>query len=110
MRFAIPLTDGVLCNHFGHCQQFAILDVEGQNVVQKEMITPPPHEPGLLPRWLHGLGVNVVIAGGMGGRALDLFSQNDIQVITGAPNLPAEALVEQHLNQTLQTGLNVCDH
>ena len=110
MKFAIPLAEGVLCNHFGHCQQFAILNVDGDNVVQKELLTPPPHEPGLLPRWLHGLGVEVIIAGGMGGRALQLFAENGIQVVTGAPNLTPEALVNQYLGQTLQTGANVCDH
>jgi ATP-binding protein involved in chromosome partitioning len=110
MKFAIPLAEGVLCNHFGHCQQFAILNVDGDNVVQKELLTPPPHEPGLLPRWLHGLGVEVIIAGGMGGRALQLFAENGIRVLTGASNLTPEALVQQYLSQTLQTGANVCDH
>jgi len=110
MKFAIPLAEGVLCNHFGHCQQFAILNVDGDNVVQKELLTPPPHEPGLLPRWLHGLGVEVIIAGGMGGRALQLFAENGIRVLTGASNLTPETLVQQYLSQTLQTGANVCDH
>lgn len=110
MKVAIPLAEGVLCNHFGHCQQFAIVHVEEGRIVQKELQTPPPHEPGVLPRWLHGLGVDVIIAGGMGARALSLFSQNGIQVLTGAPNLPPETLVEQYLSQSLSTGPNVCDH
>jgi predicted Fe-Mo cluster-binding NifX family protein len=110
MRFAIPLAQGVLCNHFGHCQQFAVLTVDDEKIVQKDLMNPPPHEPGVLPRWLHGLGVNVIIAGGMGRRALDLFAQNGIRVITGAPNLSPEALVEQYLTESLQTGDNVCDH
>lgn len=41
---------------------------------------------------------------------MSLFSQNGIQVLTGAPNLPPETLVEQYLSQTLSTGPNVCDH
>ena len=110
MRYAIPLAEGILCNHFGHCEQFAILTVDGQQILKKELMTPPPHEPGVLPRWLQGLGVDVIIAGGMGGRALDLFAQNGIRVVTGAPNLSPEALLEQYMNQTLQTGPNVCDH
>lgn len=110
MKVAIPLAEGVLCNHFGHCQQFAIVHVEQGRIVGKELLTPPPHEPGVLPRWLHGLGVKVIIAGGMGARALGLFSENGIQVLTGAPNLPPETLVEQYLSHTLSTGPNVCDH
>lgn len=110
MRFAVPLAEGVLCNHFGHCQQFAILTVEDGNITRQELMTPPPHEPGALPRWLHELQVDVVIAGGMGGRALSLFAQNGIQVVTGASNLPPDVLVNQYLSQSLQTGPNVCEH
>jgi len=110
MKYAIPLADGVLCNHFGHCQSFAILTENDGKVVKKELLTPPPHEPGVLPRWLHGLGVNVIIAGGMGARAIDLFQQAGIKVVTGAPNLAPEVLLDQYLSQTLLPGPNVCDH
>ncbi len=110
MRFAVPLADGVLCNHFGHCQQFAMIEAEGEQVVKKELLTPPPHEPGVIPRWLQGMGVQVIIAGGMGARAMGMFQQMGIRVVTGAPMLPPETLVEQYLRQTLQTGANVCDH
>jgi predicted Fe-Mo cluster-binding NifX family protein len=64
----------------------------------------------VLPKWLHELGANVIIAGGMGARALDLFAQNDIKVIVGASALAPEELVKQYLDNTLQTGSNVCDH
>ena len=110
MRFAVPLAEGVLCNHFGHCQQFAILTAEGGDIIQQDFMTPPPHEPGVLPRWLQELGVDVIIAGGMGRRALDLFGQNGIKVVTGARNLPPDVLVKQYLDQSLQAGPNVCDH
>ena len=71
---------------------------------------PPPHEPGVLPRWLHQQGTNVIIAGGMGARALELFAENGIKVMTGAPSLAPEELVQQYLDSTLQTGFNMCDH
>ena len=73
-------------------------------------MVPPPHEPGVLPRWLHEQGTNVIIAGGMGARALDLFAQNGIKVLTGAPSLAPEELVQQYLDSTLKTGFNMCDH
>jgi len=110
MKFAVPLAQGVLCSHFGHCEEFAILTVEGGKIVNKKTLTPPPHEPGVLPQWLHGLGVQIVIAGGMGRRALDLFAQSGIKVLTGAPNVAPEVLVQHYLDNTLQTGPNVCDH
>jgi predicted Fe-Mo cluster-binding NifX family protein len=110
MKFAIPLAEGVLCAHFGHCQQFAIIETEDGQIKDKELHTPPPHEPGVLPNWLAELGVSVVIAGGMGRRALGLFSEKGIQVTVGAPSSPPEALVEQYLKGTLIAGQNICDH
>ena len=110
MKFAIPLAEGKLTAHFGHCQEFALVDVEDNEIKNKETLVPPPHEPGVLPKWLHDLGTNVIIAGGMGGRALDLFAQNDIKVVVGAPSLTPEELVRQYLNNTLEAGANVCDH
>ncbi len=110
MKIAIPLADGKLTAHFGHCHEFALIDVEGNEITKKETLVPPPHEPGVLPAWLHDLGASVIIAGGMGGRAIDLFKQNSINVIIGAPALEPEELVKSYLNNTLATGANVCDH
>ena len=110
MKFAIPTAEGKLTSHFGHSQEFVLVHVEENRITKKEILTPPPHEPGVLPRWLHELGTDVIIAGGMGHRALELFSQNNIRVITGAPSLAPEDLVEQYLSRTLETGANVCDH
>jgi len=110
MKFAIPLAEGKLTAHFGHCQEFALVETEENQIKSKETLVPPPHEPGVLPKWLHDLGANVIIAGGMGARALDLFTQNNIKVIVGAAVLTPEELVKQYLDNTLQTGGNVCDH
>ena len=112
MRIAIPLADGKLAMHFGHCEKFALVDVDTETkaILKKEEIVPPPHEPGLLPRWLGELNVNVILAGGMGQRALQLFSQNAIQVVVGAASESPEDLASAYLNGTLFTGGNVCDH
>jgi len=110
LKIAIPMAEGILCNHFGHCEQFALIDLQGKNIIQKIMVTPPPHEPGLLPRWLGEKGVNLIIAGGMGQRAVSLFNEKGIKVLTGAPQLGVEELIAHYVNQTLVTGDNVCDH
>ena len=110
MRIAVPTAQGTLCPHFGHCEQFALVDVEEGKILKTEYQTPPPHDPGVLPAWLHELGANVIICGGMGMRAQQLFAQNDIQVVYGAPNLPAEEVIRAHLEGSLVTGDNICDH
>ncbi len=112
MRVAIPLTEGKLCLHFGHCGTFAIvdLDMENKELKNREDVVPPPHEPGLLPRWLAEKKVNMIIAGGMGQRAQTLFQSNNIEVIVGAPSLTPEELVNNFMNGKLESGKNVCDH
>lgn len=112
MRIAIPTADGRLCMHFGHCQSFALVDVDeaGREPTQLQYVDPPPHEPGLLPRWLHEQGADVVIAGGMGQRAQQLFAQSGIKVVVGAAADVPETIVEQYLRGTLASGRNACDH
>jgi len=110
MKFAIPLADGKLTAHFGHCKEFALIDVEENIIKKKEILVPPPHEPGVLPKWLHELGANVIIAGGMGNKAIVLFQEKNIKVVTGAPPLEPEELINSYLNNTLVTGNNLCDH
>lgn len=112
MKIALPVSNGVLCNHFGHCDQFAIADVDAQakSIKGIDLVEPPPHEPGLLPRWLYEKGVNLVIAGGMGARARDLFEQKGIKVVVGARPANPEDLVMDYLKGVLVSGANVCDH
>jgi len=112
MRIAIPLVQGKLSLHFGHCDQFAIFDIDDNTskVINRKDATPPGHEPGVLPRWLHENNVSVIIAGGMGQRAQQLFTQNDIKVVTGASGQAPEELVSAYLEDTLETGDNICDH
>lgn len=111
MKFAVPTNEGKLCAHFGHCEAFALLDTDAAGRVIKETyITPPPHEPGLLPPWLSQQGVNCIIAGGMGSRAQQLFAEQGVNVITGAQGENPKDIVEQYLKGVLQTGANTCDH
>jgi ATP-binding protein involved in chromosome partitioning len=109
---AVPVADGRLCLHFGHCEQFALLEADTgtQTVRDSRLLTPPPHEPGVLPRWLHEQGATVILAGGMGRRAQELFAQQGIEVVVGAPPDAPQALAERYLRGQLTAGENVCDH
>ncbi len=93
-KIAIPTENGKLCAQFGHCEKFAIFETEGDKIVKEEFITPPPHEPGSYPRLLRDLGVNIIIAGGMGNRAQNLFTQNNIEVFYGVPAQNLKDLVK----------------
>lgn len=110
MKIAIPTAQGKLAMHFGHCETFTLIDVEDQTITTTEEVQAPPHEPGLLPRWLGEKGVSHIIAGGMGQRAQQLFGNQRINVIIGAPAEPASELVTRYLSGNLTTGINLCDH
>ena len=112
MKIAIPLADGRLTLHFGHCQAFALLevDVQDKRITKQAVLQPPSHEPGALPEWLREQGVEIVIAGGMGERAQQILADAGIRVVVGAEAGEPAALVEAFLNDTLQAGENICDH
>jgi len=112
MKIAIPIAAGKLCLHFGHCEHFAMVAVDDttRKITGQELVAPPPHEPGVLPKWLHEQGASVILAGGMGSRAQDLFTQNNIEVITGCQPVKMETLVGAYLSGELVPGDNACDH
>lgn len=106
----IPVTEGVLSGHFGHCEQFYFADVEDGGVVAERMQTPPAHEPGLYPKWVKEQGGTLVIAGGMGQRACGLFAENGVAVLVGAPCRQPAEIVAAYLAGTLETSANTCGH
>ena len=112
MRIAIPIVEGKLSMHFGHCEKFALVDAdpETKQVQGIQEVAAPPHQPGLLPPWLAERGTDMIIAGGMGLRAQQLFSENGIRVVVGAPSGSAQELAAAYLEGTLEAGDNICDH
>lgn len=112
MKIAIPVANGQLCAHFGHCQHFELIDVDPvkKEICSREMLIPPAHEPGVLPKWLKENGATLIITGGMGYRALNFFDQYGIEVVVGAVPDSPEAIVRAFLDGRLTTGPNVCDH
>jgi len=110
-KIAVPTdTTGMLDSHFGHCKFFTIIDVQDGQIVSEEKVVPPPHEPGLLPRWLAEKNVTDILAGGMGNRAIQIFNQNGVNVFVGAPKMNATDLVKGFLDQTVKFAANYCDH
>lgn len=112
MRVALPIAGGTLSAHFGHCESFAFFDIEDETrkIIKKESLASPVHQPGLLPVWLAENGATVVIAGGMGPRAVELLEQNNITVVLGAMEGDPEQAVLSYLNGALAIGDNICDH
>ena len=112
MVIAIPVAEGRLCAHFGHCEKFVFIDVDERThtILSQQSLDPPVHAPGVFPRWVAEQGASLVLAGGMGGRAIELFGMAGVEVLTGCPCDTPDNLIAQYIQQTLVTGGNACDH
>jgi predicted Fe-Mo cluster-binding NifX family protein len=110
-KIAVPTdNNGMLDGHFGHCRFFTIIDVNNGEIISDEKVVPPPHEPGLLPKWLAEKNVTDILAGGMGNRAIQIFNQNGVNVFVGAPKMNATELVKGFLDKSVDFAANYCDH
>lgn len=91
MKIAIASDDGLVTQHFGHCKEFKIYHIENSEIVEAETVPNPGHRPGFLPNFLHELGVKVIVSGGMGSGAIEIFEEKGILVVTGAHGSADEA-------------------
>lgn len=107
MKIAVASEGNMVTEHFGHCTNFIVFETADKAIVKGEPIPNPGHKPGFLPNFLADLGVNVIISGGMGGGAVDIFNGRNIEVITGATG-KAERAVEKYLADELVSTGSIC--
>lgn len=112
MKIAIPVVNGQVSAHFGHCETYALIEANMETKTLRDTVhlVPPPHQPGVLPLWLHQQGATVIIAGGMGQRAVSLFHQNGIETVLGIAEGRPEDVARQYVEGTLKAGESLCDH
>ena len=114
MRIAVSIEDNrdlesTVAHHFGRCPFFALVDLEGNEVKTVQVIDNPyynGHQPGQVPGFIHSQKADVMLSGGMGGRAIQFFEQYGIQAATGASGTVRSAL-ENYLGGGL-TGAAPC--
>ena len=117
MRIAISAQDdqgldGVVAHHFGRCPFYALVDVEGHTVVSIDVLANPyfnKHQPGAVPYFIQQQGAEVMVAGGMGRRAIDLFEQMNIESYSGAAGTIRRA-VEMVVGGQLTEAVPCRDH
>ncbi len=107
MKIAVASEGIMVTQHFGHCENFNIFEVENNQIVKAQSISNPGHKPGFLPNYLFEIGVNVIISGGMGGGAVEIFNEKGIEVITGASG-SAEVSVNNYLQGKLESTGSIC--
>jgi predicted Fe-Mo cluster-binding NifX family protein len=111
MKYAIPVSGGKLCGHFGQCSEFMIIDIDQNGKsISKKTIAVAPHNCGGTPLVLAREGVEVVLAGGMGMGPRMAFERNGIEVNMGVAEADPEKAALAHFNRTLVYGANTCEH
>lgn len=108
MRIAIACDGQLVSEHFGHCQGFTIYDIEDFVIMKKEFVENPGHKPGYLPVFLKEKNVDLIIAGGMGGSAQNLFEQNGIDVIVGTGG-SCDDVITLYLTGSIKSTGSVCN-
>ena len=107
MRIAVAAEGKNVTEHFGHCVNFMLYDVENNKITKEESVDNPGHKPGFLPNFLADKGVKVIISGGMGQGAVDIFNERDVEVVTGASG-DARTAAERYLKGDLKSTGSVC--
>lgn len=107
MKIAVASEGKNVTEHFGHCLNFNIFSVENDQIVQEESVPNPGHRPGFLPNYLADRGVSVIISGGMGGGAVDLFNARNVEVIVGARG-DAKSAAQKYLKGELRSTGSIC--
>jgi predicted Fe-Mo cluster-binding NifX family protein len=102
MKIAIASDGKKASQHFGHCEGFAFYEVEEGKIVNKSFIPNPGHRPGFLPKFLKEAGADVIISGGMGSSAQQLFIENNIEAIVGVEGRNDD-LAQQYLKGELKS-------
>ena len=107
VKIAISTDNEMVSAHFGRCPEFTIVEIEGNKLKNKEVISNPGHHPGFLPDFLHQKGVSAIIAGGMGHRAQGLFAEKGIQAIVGITG-SIDEVIQKVLSGKLEVGESLC--
>ncbi len=107
LKIAVASENGMVTEHFGHCEGFMIFDTENNQIIKSETVANPGPRPGFLPNFLADCGVNVIISGGMGGGAVEIFNERNVEVVVGASG-NAKTAVENDLKGELKTTGSVC--
>jgi predicted Fe-Mo cluster-binding NifX family protein len=103
LRIAVPTQAGRFSPHFGGAERFSLYEVDERTraVVSQSSAVPPPHERGAFPTWLKEQGANVILAGGMGPRAVQIFRHFGIETVLGVTGGEPDQLVRAYLDGTL---------
>lgn len=113
MKIAVPLTrDNMIDNHFGHCASFGIYSVSDDKVITGQKIIDSPQGCGCksdIASILAADGVTLMLAGGIGGGAINVLANSGIDVVRGCSGDALE-VVRLYLQGDVEDSGNSCHH
>ncbi len=107
MKIAVSCSGATIWAHFGHCENFMVYETTDQSITAESSVPNPGHRPGFLPNFLADMGVQVIISGGMGGGAVDIFNERGVEVVLGAQGDAKAAVVAYLAGELVSTG-SIC--
>ncbi|MGN0158758.1 MAG: NifB/NifX family molybdenum-iron cluster-binding protein [Brotaphodocola sp.] len=107
MKIAVAATGNLVAGHFGHCENFIFFDTADGKIIATNSVPNPGHRPGFLPNFLADHGAQVIISGGMGGGAVDIFNERGVEVVVGAKG-DATGAAEAYLRGELISTGSIC--
>jgi predicted Fe-Mo cluster-binding NifX family protein len=110
MRVAVTYENGQIFQHFGHCAQFALYDIENGEIVSSQVVDTNGAGHGALAGFLKNAGADVLICGGIGGGAQMAMAEAGIKLYAGNTG-SADAAVKMLISGSfLQITNATCDH
>ena len=105
--------DAVISHHFGRCPYYVVVDVDNKEIKDVQVVKNPFYEShgqtGEVPSFIHSLGADVIISGGMGPKAIGFFQQLRIQALTGASGIVRD-VVDYYMNGRLDGAVPCSEH
>lgn len=108
-RIAIATNNNKVASHFGRCPEYTFVDIEDNEIKNKNRVENPGHKPGYIPKFLIENDVSCIVSGGMGRKAKQIFDENNVEVVVGASG-DVDNVIKKYIKDNLETGSNICDH
>ncbi len=112
MKIALPSRNGLIDGHFGHCEYFTIITVEDGKISKEDKLDPPEGcgcKSNVVPVMAE-MGVEVMLAGNMGGGAVNMLNSHGIQVFRGLSGVPKDAVDQWLAGHIKDSGDSCSDH
>jgi predicted Fe-Mo cluster-binding NifX family protein len=112
-KIAVPTSGNLVDSHFGHCEMYTIITSDDDLNITRKEILPSPQGCGCksnIAEVLQKIGVSVMLAGGIGGGAIQVLNMHGINVVRGCSG-EIDNVAELYLKGKLtDSGISCAQH